>query len=288
MNYDLLYRMLCSFSVGMSLSICGSLSQIITHNPMSSPSTLGVQAFVVLALLVSHFLSLVFKYEVSSEFIIIMTLLLGVLIKLVTPKSKILIYKNKISFLGDRIVLIGLCFNLFVGAIFSFAHFLTMSLNIRFPTSIWYGHFKFANLSSSISMILLLFLVVLFVKKYKRSIRYFNFGPDFMASLGLSSGDFQAQTLIIILIATSFSVSYFGVFSFLGLIFPHFLRSLNLFKNDLFLEASLGAGICGLILMGLDALCYWLPFYGAEIPVGMLSSIVGALYLVVYFLKKII
>lgn len=288
MNYDLLYRMLCSFSVGMSLSVCGSLSQIITHNPMSSPSTLGLQAFVVLALLVSHFISLIFRVEVSSEFIIIMTLLLGVIVKLLTPKSKVSIYKNKVSFLGDKIVLVGLCFNLFVGAIFSFAHFLSMSLNIRFPTSIWYGHFKFANLSSTISMLLLLFLIVIFVNKYKRSIRYFNFGPDFMASLGLNAGGFQAQTLFIILIATAFSVSYFGVFSFLGLIFPHFLRSLNLFKNDLFLEASLGAALCGLILMALDALCYWMPFYGAEIPVGMLSSIVGALYLVVYFLRKII
>lgn len=288
MNYDLIFRLVCSFSVGATLSVAGTLSQVITHNPMSSPSTLGLQAYVVLALLISHFISVIFHIHSSSEFIIISSLLIAVIIKLIIPKKSVEIYKNKVSFIGDKVVLVGLCFNLFVGAIFSFAHFLSMSMNVRFPSSIWYGHFKFANWSSSISMVGLLILVLIFLVKHKRSIRYYNFGPDFMANLGINTSRFQGQSLVIILLITSFVVSYFGVFSFLGLIFPHFLRSIPKFRDDLYLESTLGPVLCGGLLMLLDTMCYQLPFYGAEIPVGMLSGIVGALYLVVYFLRKII
>jgi ABC-type Fe3+-siderophore transport system permease subunit len=287
MENDLIFRIICSFFTGALLSIAGSFSQLVTFNSMSSPSTLGVQAYVVLIVLMAHFLALLSPLEFGPLSIICISLFFSILIYIFSSKKVIKKYSNKTSFVGDKIVLAGICFNLFVGALFSFAHFLSMSLNIRFPMSIWYGHFKYASSYTSIALIVVFIIAFIFILKHKKLIRYFNLGPDFLNSLDLRVGNFSKNSLLLILVLTTVVVGNFGVFSFLGLIFPHFLRSFKLFSNDTFREITFGPIISGVILMCFDMLCYFFPFWGAEIPVGMLSSIIGALYLVIYFTRKL-
>lgn len=286
MDNDLIFRGICSFLTGSCLAIAGSLAQLITHNQMSSPSTLGIQAYVVLVVLLLFSLNLVTPFHIEPSIIILCSLVLPVIYLVTRPKARFQIYQNRLASIGDKIVLLGVCFNLFVGALFSVFQFLAITLNIKYPSAIWFGHFKFADVNSSISILLTSILAFLFVWKNKKLIRYFNFGQDFVANLNLNTKRFYDFSILIILLISIICVSYFGVFSFLGLILPHFVKTIKLFKNDPFKEIFYGSVLSGLFLLGLDMMCYFFIIFGSEVPVGMLSSIVGSFYLVLYFSRK--
>jgi ABC-type Fe3+-siderophore transport system permease subunit len=81
-------------------------------------------------------------------------------------------------------------------------------------------------------------------------------------------------------------VSLFGAFSFLGLIFPIIARRFWFKSADLWGELFPGAVVNGLFLLGIDALCYYFPIYGAEVPVGLIATAVGAVSLIFLLWKS--
>src|SRR5690606_12927856 len=81
-------------------------------------------------------------------------------------------------------------------------------------------------------------------------------------------------------IGTFVVVGMFGAFSFLGLVFPIVSRKLWFERFDLKGEVVIGSLINGLFLSLIDLLCYYFPLYGAEIPVGLIVTAIGAVSLI--------
>jgi iron complex transport system permease protein len=286
---EVVMRVLCAFICGTLLSISGSLSQVITHNKMSSPSTLGFNGFAVLFVLLSFFMSQFFPWtnQLSFEQLSFsVSLLMGTLFFIILGlRKKNTSYGNQYGNIADKIVLIGLCFNLLIGALFSVVQFLVSAFNIRFPEGIWFGHFRFAQADSLVIGIILLIISFAFIMINKKSIRYFNFGNDFITGLGVSIKKVESLSLVLIFLISCYVISFFGVFSFLGLLFPHLLRTLKVFKHDYFHEIAIGSLLSGTSLAMLDYACYEWTIFGLELPVGMISSLFGAMFLVFYFVK---
>ncbi len=79
----------------------------------------------------------------------------------------------------------------------------------------------------------------------------------------------------------------FGVFSFIGLIAPHILRKFNFFRKDVFSEIVFGSALTGFLFAIIDQICFLFPIQGAEIPIGMVVSVIGPLiFLFVYLNNK--
>ncbi len=131
MSY-LIMRLACAFLVGSLLSIVGSLIQLSTRNILSSPSTLGLDGLSVLALLLFHTLGVAFDWYPGHW-----SLLLGLPFILVLGFS----YPRFVTRAGkfERVLLIGITMNLFVGALFSLWQFLFMAFNYPFPSEMWFG-----------------------------------------------------------------------------------------------------------------------------------------------------
>jgi iron complex transport system permease protein len=133
---------------------------------------------------------------------------------------------------------------------------------------------------------ILFFLSILFVRGQARKLELMNLGDLFARNLEVKTSRVTMMSLGVSLILTSVVVIHFGVFSFVGLVLPHIVRSMKFFKYSIRRELYFGPIICGIILLGLDLLCYQVTIYGAEFPVGMLSAVFGSFALITVLFRS--
>lgn len=270
-------RLLLAFFAGIFLTLSGSLSQNTTQNSLASPSTLGFDALAVFSVLISHGFLTFFDLGISLEnfaFILFNIFYLCAIFFLRHLKFE----SNKLDM--KIIILIGLGFNLFIGALFSVVQFLFIATNTQFPTGLWFGSFKYYHLSELIPFMLVFIGVIFFLVKQLSSLRLLSIGVPFAKGVGVNVGKTQKLSLALSFYLTGAVICYFGVFSFISLVFPHILRLLPFIKSDMRKEFTIGALIGGLIMLVLDFFVYNFDFYGAELPVGMISSVLGSFALI--------
>lgn len=270
-------RFLLAFFAGVFLTISGSLVQNTTQNSLASPSTLGFDGGAVLCVLIAQGLLQIFDWQIPLELLTFITFnLLFFLIIFISRKKNLSLQTLDMKI----IILIGLAFNLLVGAIFSVIQFLFMTLNLGFPTGLWFGSFKFFYQYEIFIYLIIFVLLLIFLLKNTSALRLSSIGISFARGLGVDILKMQKMSLYFSLYLTGVVISFFGVFSFLSLIIPHILRLIPFIKNDMRVELSYGALLGGVMLALLDTLSFNFPFYGAELPVGMISSVLGSFVLI--------
>ena len=274
MDY-LIIRLISSFLVGVLLSQAGSLIQLGTRNILSSPSTLGIDGLSVLWLLIFHSLSLYLNLNYAVEWTFILGIPLFILLGIVFPSF----FKGQSKF--ERIILLGLTFNLLVGAIFSLWQFLFMAFNLPFPVELWFGHFRFASISSLWIILGTELLILVGMKFFYKDLKMFSIGPMMELNWGLDEKRLFKFIFVVVAVSTLVVINLFGAFSFLGLVFPIIARRMWFKKMDLGGELFMGPLFNGFCLMVVDALCYFNPVMGAEVPVGLIVTGIGAVSLIV-------
>ena len=266
--------------MGTVLSQTGSFLQLSTRNILAGPSTLGFDGMSILWILISHSVLLYFQIEPTFQLILFSGLfpffLLGAWFAFFLNKFK------KV----EKLIFMGLIFGLLVGAVFSLWHFLFLAFNLPFPVELWFGHFRFADLQSATFLILLELFLLAGWMIYRKKIKLFSLGPDVGANFNLKVSNLYHFIFISISLATFVIITLFGSFSFLGLIFPLISRKMWFKKFDLDGEVVVGGIVNGLVLMAVDLLCYFFPIMGAEIPVGLIATAVGALSLILILIHS--
>ena len=283
MEYDLL-RIIFAFICGYALSLSGTLTQVVTSNSLASPSTLGFDGLVVLIVLISHFLVTFF---VDLDLAIISFGIFACCLLVLGLTGKIFSRRNKKLSMG-QVILIGLGFNLLVGAVFSIVQFLFMAVNMQFPSGLWFGNFRSID-PQAIWILLPSFLIAcLGVWRLAGPLTLINIDQTLAKSAGVNVSSIQKKSLLLSLLLTGSVICFFGVFSFLGLIFPHLMRSIKWFREDVKSELMWSPLLSGVLLSMLDLGCYNLTLYGAELPVGMVSSVIGSFLLIMIVIKKVV
>lgn len=263
-------RLLSSFCVGMIISQTGSLLQLGTKNTLASPSTLGFDGFAILWVLIFHSIGLILPHGLSPLIGIPLFIFLGL------GMSQLMRGREKF----ERLILLGLSFNLLIGAVFSLWQFLFLAFNLPFPVELWFGHFRFVSPTSLYWVVGLELTFIGSIFYLLPDLRVFSLGREVARNYGLNGPRLFRYILVLVAVGTFVVVNLFGAFSFLGLLFPIVARKLWFNRFDLEGEFLYGALVNGIVLMLLDALCYFLPIYGAEIPTGLIVTAVGAVSLI--------
>jgi iron complex transport system permease protein len=258
----------------MIISQTGSLIQLSTRNILASPSTLGFDGLSILWILIFHSVLISLNQDQTMSLLLLTGLPCFIVIGFLYSRAL-----GKFRNL-ERLILMGLTFNLLVGAIFSLWQFLFLAFNLPFPVELWFGHFRFAD--SDVFSILLGFesLILAGWLILNKEIHLFSLGKTISENYHLKYQQLFSYLFICVSLGTFGIVSLFGAFSFLGLIFPIFARKLWFKKFDLKGEIIYGSILNGGLLMMIDSLCYYFPIYGAEVPVGLVATAVGALSLI--------
>lgn len=267
-------RLLSAFFSGMILSQTGSLIQMGTRNILASPSTLGFDGLSVFWILVIHSLMLIMGYDQP----VLTLFLLGIPLFCLVGFFFARFIQNVKSI--ERLVLIGLTFNLMVGAVFSLWQFLFLAFNLPFPVELWFGHFRYANLEALFILFFMEGLILLGWVLLRKEFQLYSLGKTISKNWNLDEKKLYLFLFSVVAVGTFTVVSLFGAFSFLGLIFPIVARKLWFKSFDLKGEFFIGAMVNGLFLMLTDLVCYSFPIFGAEVPVGLIATAVGALSLI--------
>jgi len=274
-------RAIAAFMIGFILSSSGSFAQLLTQNPLASPSTLGIQAIALL--------SLILGFLIESFFEIGDYVFIGLILFLITSTLFFwLVFGEKKfeSSFFNKLIIYGIGINLLIGAIYSLLQFVLMNMGVQFPSELWFGSLKFVQWREFFILLVIFipfFLMGLFKSK---DLRLFMVGREFALNFKRNFNHLEKLIFYVMLISVGVITVLFGVFSFIGLIFPHLLRSIRFFKKDIHHEVMYGGVLSGIVFLILDQVCYHFPISGAEIPVGMVISVLGPLIFLKVYLKS--
>ncbi len=109
-----------------------------------------------------------------------------------------------------------------------------------------------------------------------------SLGEATAQSMGLNLSRTRAALLLSMTLATSLAVSHTGLIAFVGLAAPHLVRTWGLSRPSVLPVLSAWAGGLLLALADLISRWWWSPL---EWPVGVLTALIGGLYLL-YALRR--
>lgn len=274
-DWDLL-RLSSAIVAGSLLSFSGSLIQITSRNELASPSTLGMDGAAVLAVMGAYLLQ---AMGLSHWPLSTLAFLVGVSGSLI-----VFLLATRSSNLGLRdfriILLLGLGVNLLVGSIFAVMQFLAMAFNQEFPEQLWFGRMSTLTPVGWGLLGLVAVPIGIFCFQHRRHWKALLLGKDWCYGLGVPVERMTRESIALSFLCTLWVTTHFGVFSFIGLLFPLVLRQISYFRGEPWREMTLGAVGAGLLFSILDHACFNLTFHGAEIPVGLPAGVLGAAALV--------
>lgn len=260
-------RLLLALITGAALGLSGGVLQCLFRNPMADPYVMGLSsgaAFgVALGVVAGMAHPLLLQLSSFTGAMVSVILVLG--------------FAGLAREQGNPLVILisGIAVSLF----FTSAMSLVMYLNRDQTEKILF--WTFGSLSGSswrkilmISGFILPGMAVL-LSQWKR-LNLLSQGDDTARSLGIDPRKSRILLLILTSFITSLAVSVTGIIGFVGLMIPHIIRMLNGPDHRSLLPLSAAGGALYLVLADTLSRVLLSP---TEIPVGIITSLIGAPYL---------
>ena len=259
-------RLVTALLIGASLGLAGSLLQLATQNPLSEPELLGINQSAVFAVVVV----LLLQGGSAHPLLLLAVALLGS----VVSGGAILAMTASGSFPRERLILAGLTMAFFFGSASS--GLLLLKESDLFELLHWTaGKISGANwIDAGIAAAALSFalLASLFRATQWNALLL---GDDTARNLGIDPVSRRLEIVGIAVLLCAVCVSIAGPVGFVGIIVPHLCNRLaGLDYRRRVPLIVLG----GALLVGASDLLARLAIYPAEIPVGILTALVGAPY----------
>jgi len=146
------------------------------------------------------------------------------------------------------------------------------------------GTFSGANWQQVFIVLIVMVIVLLSIFKFAKPLNALLLGEEEALYLGVNIKQFRRKLLIINTLMVAIVTSFVGVIGFVGLIVPHIVRQLIGSDHKKLLPASMLIGACVLLLADLVARLLLAP---SEIPIGIITSLVGAPIFILLLKKKL-
>lgn len=267
-------RLLIALIIGANMALSGYFIQSLTKNPMASPSVLGINAgatlFVVLAI------------TYIPQFTQIHLALFGFL-GAALAASVIFIVNNYLK--GEQSIVYIALIGIVIQTFFSSGTQTLMLINEDDINQIIYwlsGSLTGSNWTKVFLLIPLSLLGIVFSLPLNRKLEILQLGDQLSVGLGLKIKSIKLLVITIVILLCGISVSIVGPISFIGLITPHIVRYLNVHGYIWILVFNAIFG--GILLIWSDIISR-LIFFPKEIPVGVVTAVIGAPYFV-YLVRK--
>ena len=271
-------RVILGFIVGASLAVCGVAMQALVRNNLADPFILGVSSGAS----ATAALFMVFGvFGFLGIFALPLSAFLGALASIV--------FVYTISRVGGRInipqmLLAGVAVAMIMDAITSLITFGAKDAfkirNVDFWLSGSLAGAKWAYLS--LPLIVMIACLTYLLISY-RSLNAMVLGEETAGSLGVSVQRFQKILVLVVSLLAGVAISVSGTIGFVGLMMPHLSRILlgSDHKRVLPFSALLG----GMLVVWADVAARVVAA-PEEMPVGLVTALVGAPFFVILLKKK--
>ncbi len=274
-------RILIGALVGFSLGMVGSVLQAVTKNQLADPGILGIHSAVGLSVVCYMFI-ISANVKVMDEFAILGMALWGWIGGLVAAILLFTLSRKRGELDPKRLILVGIALNAGYGAATMFIS-LKMNPNDFEMATVWLsGSIYSASWEQIYSMIPWFIVIVPFLLWKSKTLNLLQLDEVSMVGLGLLADRHRFLFLIGAVGLVSCSVIVSGAIGFVGLIAPHIARRLVGVHYQYILPVS---GVVGMLLVVIGDWIGRTIFAPAELPVGIVISILGVPYFI-YLLKR--
>lgn len=270
-------RVLSVALVGAALSLCGTATQGLLRNPLADSSIMGVSSGAG----VGAVLSLAFGFSIpglqnAGTMVSAMVFAFVSLLLILT-----LSYKIDSSLSTNTVILVGMIFTMFAGAIISLV--ITFAGDKVHSILFWLmgslSAAKFKDVFILLGALLIFGTVLLF---YARELNAFAIGEDNARHVGVNVKRSKYIILIAVSALIGVCVSIGGQIAFVGLVIPHMTRMIVGPNHKRLMPATMFSGATFLMLADLLARTLLNP---RELPIGVVTSFVGAFAFVLIFYR---
>lgn len=270
-------RVLCVALTGAALSLAGAAMQGLLKNPLADGSTLGVSSGASLGAVIAIAFGITFPgLPLAGTMVMAILFAFGSLLIILA-----LAYKLDFSLSTNTIILIGVIYSMFVSSamnvIITFAADKVKDITFWTMGSLQGSSYLNAGILAGALAVcggILLFRA--------RELNAFAVGEDNARHVGVDVKRTRLVVLITVSVLIGVCVSVGGTIGFVGLVTPHMIRMLVGPNHRRLLPASLFGGAVFLLLADLVARVALRPL---ELPIGVVTSLVGAIVFLVIFYR---
>lgn len=271
-------RVVCVALAGAALSLCGAAMQGLLRNPLADGSTLGVSSGASLGAIIAIAFGIQIPGIAGGG--TMFTAMLFAFLSLLCILG--LAYSLDYSLATNTIILIGVVFSMFVNALISLV--ITFAGERVRPIVFWMmGSLASATWGNALSLFIALLVCGTVIFCFSQELNAFTLGEENARHLGINVRRVKLGILVSVSVLIGVCVSIGGTIGFVGLVVPHITRMLTGPNHRRLLPACLFNGAILLMLADLASRTVLRP---KELPVGVVTSLIGAVVFVYVFGKN--
>lgn len=274
-------RVLCAFSAGAMLALSGMAFQALFRNPLATPFTLGVSSGAALGAAIFIRLGIAFSFIGISATSI--AAFIGALL------SILLVYgltKLKGGFSTPTLLLSGIAISFFFSSLILFIQYIS-GLSHSFRIVHWMmGTLSTAGFAQLANLLPFLISGGTILGLLAREMNLFMVGEDIAISRGVNTGLVKKLIFLAASLMVGGVVAICGPIGFVGMMSPHICRLIFGADHRYLMPATFMFG--GLFLVLCDTLTRVLSGLtsGAELPVGVLTALLGGPFFIILLLNR--
>jgi iron complex transport system permease protein len=271
-------RIILAMMVGGLLAIAGCALQAVFRNPMAEPGLIGISSGAGLAVAIC----VVFVSQLSafaSVYLLSSAAFIGAII------SAFIVFAIAQRSQGGVLALLlaGIAINALCFAMIGVLSYIADDQQLR-TISLWgMGNLGAALWPQVIGCASFAVPAMFILFRYARQLDIYQLGEQDAASLGVNPQQLKQRIIFLTALAVGAAVAVSGIITFVGLVVPHILRFIVGSTHRLLMPATALAG--ALLLLLADTLARTL-IAPAELPVGLLTSLMGAPYFIFLLLRN--
>ena len=257
-------RIIMAMAVGAALAVGGALMQAIFGNPLAEPGVVGVSSGAALGASIA----IVFGIQFAGSGVAALAFVGGLL-------ATLLVYA--VARTGGRtevvtLLLTGIAINAFAQAGLAFVLFLADTAS-REQIVFWQlGSLAGSVWSEIVVVAPLLFLGTVVAWVLAKQLDVLALGERNARQLGVDVEGLRIIVIVVVALLTAAAVAFAGIIAFVGLVVPHIVRMALGPAHRVLIVVSLLGGAA--LMVWADLLTRTLVD-GADLPIGMLTALVG-------------
>jgi iron complex transport system permease protein len=266
-------RVLLCGIVGASLAVSGVLMQGLFRNPIVEPGLLGTSAGAAFGASLVFVLAANMSADVKAMIGPTLVPLFACIGALLATYLVYTISKSMSSSSITNLLLVGVAINAIGLSATGFMSYIARDPQARSITFWNLGTFSGASWVHVCIVGAVSATVIGTAMRYSKHLNSLLLGEEEATYLGVDVKKLQVRLMVLNTIMIAVATAFVGVISFMGLIVPHVMRLLLGGNHKTLIPASAIAGALLLLLADMGARLLLAP---AEIPIGIITSLVGA------------
>jgi iron complex transport system permease protein len=272
-------RLLLAVLAGAGLAGAGATMQGVLRNPLVSSYTLGISAGAGFGAA----LAIVFQIGIFTEYPAYVTVANSFLFSMLAVVIVYCIARMR-GVSSEAIILSGIAVGYLFSALLSFIQYVTPEHEAVRSVVFWLlGSFVSATWTSVLVVLPFVAITILLMIRQSWDLNVLSLGEETATSLGVNHKRILTLSLILSALVTASIVSFTGILGFICLVSPHIARMLIGNDYRFLLPCSVLVGSC--LLLCADTVAR-MVLYRSDIPVGIITSLLGVPFFVYLLLSK--